>query len=110
MLQIKSGNIKGAESDKQYLPFEELKALILEKQKIIFSDVSTKSEIEEANIQLEKLMVEYEKCPEVVAEKEAKRAQEEKLNLMALNKCTKFYTIMNLPKMTDSLYSKTFSG
>lgn len=79
------------ETSKQTLPFEELKALIQEKQKIIFSDTASKSEVEEANIQLEKLMAEYEKYPEVIAEKEARRALQEKMNSMALEKCMSSY-------------------
>lgn len=62
---------------------EELMKEIQEAQRIIFDDKSTEKQIAEANINLEKLMQQYEQTPECRAAKEEKRAANEKLNKAA---------------------------
>jgi len=65
---------------------EELMKEIQEAQRIIFDDKSTEKQIAEANINLEKLMQQYEQTPECRAAKEEKRAANEKLNKAALER------------------------
>lgn len=63
---------------------EEIMKEIQEAQRIIFDENSTEKQVAEANINLEKLMVEYEKTPECRAAKEEKRQANDKLNKAAL--------------------------
>lgn len=65
---------------------EELMKEIQEAQRIIFDDKSTEKQVAEANINLEKLMEQYEKTPECRAAKEEKRAANEKLNKAAVER------------------------
>lgn len=67
---------------------------IQEQQRIIFSEDSSPADVAAANIQLEKLMSEYEKCPEVLAMKEEKRRNNERLNNAALEKGIKIYILL----------------
>lgn len=62
---------------------DELMKEIQEAQRVIFDDKSTEKQIAEANINLEKLMQQYEATPECRAAKEEKRAANEKLNKAA---------------------------
>jgi hypothetical protein len=68
------------------LSYDELVKEIAEAQRIIFDENSKENEIADANIRLEKLMADYEKTPEYMAQKEEKRQANEKLNKAALEK------------------------
>ena len=68
------------------MSYEELMKEIGETQRIIFDENSKENEIADANIRLEKLMADYEKTPEYMAQKEEKRQANDKLNKAALEK------------------------
>jgi len=68
------------------LTYEELMKEIGEVQRIIFDENSKENEIADANIRLEKLMADYEKTPEYLAQKEEKRMANDKLNKAALER------------------------
>lgn len=77
------GGPSGGDSN---LTAEEIMNQIKEAQAIIFNDNSTEKQIAEANINLEKLMQQYEQTPECRAAKEEKRQANEKLNKAALER------------------------
>ncbi len=91
------------------LTYQELLDQIRQKQAIVFDENSLPSDVTDANIQLEKLMAEYEKCPEVVAEREEKRRRNEEMNREALEKRNLFLSlnIIYYQLFIITFYSKT---
>jgi hypothetical protein len=83
--QVKAGAFGGGGGEPT-MTTEELKKQIEEMQRVIFDPNSSEKQIADANIQLEKLMLEYEKSPEYRQQKEEKRLANEKLNKAALER------------------------
>jgi len=79
---------------------EDLKKEIETLQKILFDPNSTDKDIAEANIKLEKVMLDYEKTPEyqmeIQRQKAEKRAKHEPLNKEALKKMKQIYNPQNV--------------
>lgn len=82
---------------------EEIMKEIQEAQRIIFDENSTEKQVAEANINLEKLMVEYEKTPECRAAKEEKRQANDKLNKAALEVVRAKFKALSPDQMKERL-------
>lgn len=82
---------------------EEIMKEIQETQMVIFDDKSTEKQIADANIQLEKLMQEYEQTPECRNAKEEKRQANEKLNKAALEKVKVAFKSLSPDQMKERL-------
>jgi len=88
------------EEDQPVLLLKILKKEIETLQKILFDPNSTDKDIAEANIKLEKVMLDYEKTPEyqmeIQRQKAEKRAKHEPLNKEALKKMKQIYNPQNV--------------